>query len=81
MRVRINYEFINGLVHDAQVAQVVQDVARDVDAACASDSRVDWTDGLGRFRAAVIAGYEPGATAESTRRALLQALSAGGGNG
>lgn len=78
-RIRFNWDYILSLPRTPQTAAVVMRVARDVDEACESDSRVDGADGSDRFRAAVIAGYEPGATAETTRRALLQALSAGGG--
>lgn len=52
---------IAGLVENRVTAQALQ-------------TRIDQKKGRKRMRAAVIAGYEDGATAENTRRALLRSM-------
>ncbi|MFJ9318803.1 hypothetical protein [Streptomyces globisporus] len=78
-RIRYNFDLIRSLTTSEGAQRVVLQKARDIDAALTSvgvQTRVDTQDGPNRARAAVIAGYEPGATAERTRRNLLLALDA-----
>lgn len=78
-RIRYNFDAIRALPTSEGAQRVVLQKARDVDAALRSvgaETRVDTQAGPHRARAAVIAGYEDGATAETTRRNLLLALDA-----
>jgi hypothetical protein len=78
-RIRYNFDAIRALPTSEGAQRVVLQKARDVDAALRSvglETRVDTQSGPKRARAAVIAGYEDGATAERTRRNLLLALDA-----
>lgn len=71
--VRLDGRAIASLRTHPGVAARVRQVAEQIDTATPSESRIDeQTDE--RYRAAVIAGYERGATAESTRDALLRGL-------
>lgn len=79
-RIRYNFNFIRGLLTDPETGRVVLAAARQMDAkatAQGSQTKVDYQAGGSRVRAAVIAGYENGATAENTRRVLLNSLDAG----
>jgi hypothetical protein len=79
VRIRYNFEFIRGLTSSEGAQRVVLAKARDIDAALRSvgvQTKVDVQAGPGRARAAVIAGYEDGATAEGSRRNLLLSLDA-----
>jgi hypothetical protein len=80
-RIRINMQAVMALLREPGVQAEVERQTRRVDAnttAQGVQTRVDFqTDE--RPRGAVIAGYEDGATAENTRRALLRALHFGGG--
>ncbi|AUG87275.1 neck protein [Streptomyces phage Rowa] len=79
VNIRYNFDFIRGLAKSEGAQRVVLAKARDIDAALRSvgvQTKVDTQDGPNRARAAVIAGYEDGATAEGTRRNLLLALDA-----
>lgn len=73
-RVRINWNAANALLRTQGVQDLVRRKTRDIDSATTSQSRVDFSADGERPRGAVIAGYEPGATAESTRDALLRGL-------
>jgi hypothetical protein len=78
-RIRYNFDAIRALPHSEGAQRVVLQKARDVDAALRSvgvQTKVDVQAGPSRARAAVIAGYEDGATAEGSRRNLLLALDA-----
>ncbi len=78
-RIRYNFDAIRALPTSEGAQRVILAKARDVDAALRSvglETRVDTQAGPTRARAAVIAGYEDGATAERTRRNLLLALDA-----
>jgi hypothetical protein len=78
-RIRYNFNAIRALPASPGAQRVVLQKARDVDDALRSvgaETRVDTQAGPTRARAAVIAGYEDGATAEITRRNLLLALDA-----
>lgn len=72
-RVEINYRELIKFLREPSRGPVL-DAAQRIDSATQSESRVDSDIGPERIRAAVIAGYERGATAESTRTALLRAL-------
>lgn len=79
VNIRYNWDFIRGLTTSEGAQRVVLQKARDIDAALMSagvQTKVDVQDGPNRARAAVIAGYEDGATAEGTRRNLLLSLDA-----
>ena len=78
VRVVLNFPVIKEIPKSPGAQRVVVDQAQEMSARCDSDSRVDHAMEAERYRAAVIAGYEPGATAESTRDALLRALDGGG---
>lgn len=78
-RIRYNFDAIRALPTSEGAYRVVMQKAHDVDAALRSvgvQTKVDGQHGDRRARAAVIAGYEDGATAEGTRRNLLLALDA-----
>lgn len=78
-RIRYNFDAIRALSTSEGAQRVVLQKARDIDAALRSvgvETKVDVQDGPRRARAAVIAGYENGATAEGTRRNLLLSLDA-----
>jgi hypothetical protein len=78
VRLQYNFDFIRGLTSSEGAQRVVLAKARDIDAALRSvgvQTKVDHQAGT-RARAAVIAGYEDGATAEGTRRNLLLSLDA-----
>ena len=79
VRMRYNFDAIRSLNTAERTQRAVLQKARDIDAALRSvgaQTKVDTQDGPNRARAAVIAGYEDGATAEGTRRNLLLALDA-----
>ncbi len=79
-RIRYNFDFIRSMTTLPETQRVVVAVARQVDAkaiAQGSQTKVDTQSGPNRVRAAVIAGYENGATAENTRRVLLNSLDVG----
>lgn len=81
-RIRYNFNVIRGLLTDPATGREVLRKAHDMEAALNSagvETKVDHQDGPNRFRAAVIAGYERGATAAGTRRNLLRALDAARG--
>ena len=81
-RIRYNFNEIRGLLTAPGTKRYVLKKQRDVDAALQSvgvETRTDHQDGPNRVRAAVIAGYERGATAEGTRRNLLLAIDAAKG--
>jgi hypothetical protein len=76
-RLRVNWTVVHDLLKTSDVQALIKDRTRDIDQAVArqgGQSRVDFSAEGERARGAVIAGYEPGATAASTRRQLLQAL-------
>lgn len=76
-RMRYNFSFLRGLMTDPAVQRVVQREADAIEAraqALGSQTRGDHQVGSSRYRAAVIAGYEPGATADRTRDVLLRSL-------
>lgn len=78
-RMRYNFDAIRALSTSEGAQEAVMRKARDIDAALRSvgiQTKVDFQPGPNRARAAVIAGYEDGATAERTRRNLLLALDA-----
>ncbi|WP_173456735.1 hypothetical protein [Streptomyces sp. NRRL S-31] len=78
-RIRYNFDAIRALNTAPRTHAYLLKKAHDVDAALRSvgvQTRVDAQAGPNRARAAVIAGYEDGATAEGTRRNLLLALDA-----
>lgn len=80
-RIRYNFDYIRGLLTDPETQRVVLEEARKVDQKAigqGSQTRVDVQAGPRRVRAAVVAGYEDGATAENTRRVLLGSLDGGG---
>lgn len=80
VRMRYNFDFIRGLARSHQALSVVVNTGRKIDQAVQAQggkTKFDFQGGDQRARAAVIAGYEDGATAESTRRMLLRALDAG----
>lgn len=79
VRIRYNFDFIRGLTTSEGAQRVILAKARDVDAALRSvgvQTKVDTQSGPARARAAVVAGYEDGAHADTTRRNLLLALDA-----
>lgn len=81
-RIRYNFNAIRGLLTSPGALRTVVIAARKVEENAqsqGSQTRVDWQTGPNRARAAVIAGYEPGATAEKTRRVLIRSLDIGGG--
>lgn len=73
-RIRINWDAVHELLREPKLVDLIREKTRAIDAATASESRVDFSADGERPRGAVIAGYEPGATPESTRRALLGGL-------
>ncbi|MCR8576467.1 hypothetical protein [Streptomyces sp. Isolate_219] len=76
-RLRINlgevFKALRSPEMDAEVERVTRQVEQRV-AAQGLQTRVDLKKGPKRMRGAVIAGYEDGATAENTRRALLSSM-------
>lgn len=79
VRMRYNFDLIRSYTRIPETERVILGKARDIDASLMSagvKTRVDSAVGRKRVRAAVIAGYEDGATAEGTRRSLLLALDA-----
>jgi hypothetical protein len=79
VRMRYNFEAIRGLGTLPRTHALLLQKAHDIDAALRSvgvQTQVDAQPGPTRARAAVIAGYEDGATAEGTRRNLLLAMDA-----
>lgn len=84
VRIRFNWDVVRSLPRTDGAGRVLEGVARRMDAAVSAEggqARVDIEQGPTRYRAAVIAGYEDGATAENTRDQLLRALDAGGADG
>ncbi|WP_405560688.1 hypothetical protein [Streptomyces sp. NBC_01180] len=80
-RIRVNWPAVHELLLAEGVAKLVEAETKKIDqrvAALGSQSRTDFAVSGERPRGAVIAGYEDGATAENTRRALLRSL---GGHG
>lgn len=76
-RITYNFDMIRGLATLPRTHALMLQKARQVDDVLRSvgvETRVDAQAGPNRARAAVIAGYEDGATAERTRRNLLLAL-------
>ena len=76
-RIRYNFKYIRGLAKDPKVQELVQEQAKRIASkadALGSGTRTDLEVGPRRVRGAVIAGYEPGATAENTRCVLLSSL-------
>jgi len=76
-RIRINWNALNAMLKSPEVAEIVKAETRRVDENVSSQggqSRVDFAIEGERARGAVIAGYEDGATAESTRSQLLRSL-------
>lgn len=74
-----NFDMIRGLNTLPRTHAFLIKKAKDIDAALRSvgaQTKVDAQPGPIRARAAVISGYEDGATAEGTRRNLLLALDA-----
>jgi len=79
-RIRMNWNAVQDLLKAPATQELIKEKTRDIDRAVNGNggrSRVDFSAEGERARGAVIAGYEPGATAESTRRQLLQALDGG----
>ncbi|AKY02158.1 hypothetical protein AVV13_gp09 [Streptomyces phage SF1] len=79
-RLRINWNVVHDLLKNQETQEVIREHTRRIDRAVVGQggqSRVDFSAEGERARGAVIAGYEPGATAESTRAQLLQALDGG----
>lgn len=79
VRIRYNFDFIRSLTTLPRTHALLLQKAHHVDAALSSagaQNRVDAQSGPNRARAAVITGYEDGATAEGSRRNLLLALDA-----
>lgn len=72
-RLQISFDGILSLLVEPGVQAEIERITTAIDTATDSDSRVDYQTGM-RFRGAVIAGYEAGATAESTRDALVRGL-------
>jgi hypothetical protein len=78
-RIRYNFDAIRALNTNPRLHAFLLKKAHDMGAALASagvHTKVDAQPGPSRARAAVIAGYEDGATADGTRRNLLLALDA-----
>jgi hypothetical protein len=76
-RVRINWDVVHSLLKLPATAAVIEEHTKRIDAnvtALGVQSRRDFAMEGERARGAVIAGYEPTATAENTRRALLLSL-------
>ncbi|MFD5308185.1 MULTISPECIES: hypothetical protein [Streptomycetaceae] len=73
-RIRVNWDAVHDLLKNQGTQDVIREHTRRIDQAVTGQSRVDFSAEGERARGAVIAGYEPGATAESTRAQLLQAL-------
>ncbi|MEU5149736.1 hypothetical protein AB0G42_21465 [Streptomyces yangpuensis] len=76
-RIRINWNVIHELLKSEGIKEEVKRHTRRIDAAASaqgSQTRIDFSADGERARGAVIAGYEDGATAESTRRILLGSL-------
>lgn len=79
-RIRINWNVVHDLLKTSEIQDVVKSHTRRIDANASgqgSQTRVDFSADGERARGAVIAGYEKGATAESTRRILLTSLDGG----
>lgn len=80
-RIRYNWSLIRSYPRSERAAEITLEIAHRIDKMVTESgcqSRVDIATGRNRVRAAVIAGYEDGATAENTRRVMLSALDAGG---
>lgn len=79
-RLDIKWNAIFGLLKNPGVAARTEEVARKIDATASRDTDTKFDSQMGdkRFRAAVIGGYEHGATAEHTRATLLRALDGAG---
>lgn len=76
-RIRMNWGAINDFLKSPEMQAIIREQTRRIDenaAAQGAESRVDFSASGERARGAVIAGYETGATAESTRRILLRSL-------
>lgn len=79
-RIRMNFDLIRSYPATPEALALVERKAREIESGLGDvQSRIDSQPGPNRARAAVIAGYEPGATAENTREALLRAM--GGADG
>lgn len=79
-RIRINWNVIHDMLKSDGIKEEVRKHTRRIDAnaqALGSQTRIDFEADGERARGAVIAGYEDGATAESTRRILLGSLDGG----
>lgn len=79
-RIRINWPVIHEMLKSEAVKDEIRKHTRRIDAnatALGSQTRIDFEADGERARGAVIAGYEDGATAESTRRILLGSLDGG----
>lgn len=80
-RIRVNWNAVHDLLKSQATADVIKGHTRSIDnqaKAQGSQTRVDFAIEGERARGAVIAGYENGATAEKTRRTLLNSLDVGG---
>lgn len=76
-RVRIKWPAVHGLLKSPEVAALVRETTKRIDAqAQAHDlgTRTDFAAAGERARGAVIGGYEDSATAENTRQILLASL-------
>ncbi|MET9425652.1 hypothetical protein ABZY06_33950 [Streptomyces sp. NPDC006540] len=81
-RIRINWDVVHSMLKTPEMQEVIRKETREMDErvnAMDVQSRVDFSADGERARGAVIAGYEDGATAETTRDALLRALGGRGG--
>ncbi|MFJ9961075.1 hypothetical protein [Streptomyces avermitilis] len=81
-RIRIKWDVVHEILKSSEVSDVIKRHTRTIDgnvSAQGVQSRIDFAADGERARGAVIAGYEPGATAETTREALLRSLDVGGG--
>jgi len=79
VRIRFNFDQIRRLRVAPETHALVVDKARRMEAALqgmGAETKTDSQTGPNRARAAVITGYEPGATLETSRRNLLNALDA-----
>lgn len=76
-RLVIKWDVLHAMLKSPEVSEVIKDHTRRIDANVSGQgvqSRIDFAADGERARGAVIAGYEDGATAENTRRALLGGL-------
>lgn len=79
--IRYNFDAIRALLTAEGTVRAVRDAAEKVENKAmdqGAQTRTDFQSGPNRARAAVIVGYEPGATAERSRRILLRSLDIGG---